>query len=507
MPPLPVIVRHTCHRWRMTSPGDKVLVAVSGGADSVALLEALRELASELGLTLAVAHLDHGIRGEAAAADAAFVSQLGREAGLQVHHGSVDAPAISRDSGRSLEDAAREARYSFLRATAACHGYNKIAVGHTLDDQAETVLLAMIRGSGAAGLGAMRPVSGDLIRPLIEARRQDVLAYLAGLGRAYRTDETNKDPAYVRNRVRHMLLPLLAEQFNPAIAATLARQAELLRADEELLAGLAAGLLRRIARSGAGAVSLDLQALRRVPRALQRRIVRAAAGGLYEGAVPPLSFANVEDILDLLSGSTGAAVDLPGGRVARRGYREIILSGQGRPAARTARWTGGGLRVTVPARPRPLHKTGVTLCVPGSVDLPEPGWHITFALRDAAPGELERRWVWSAEDAGGGWRFRAALDWDRLAAPLSLRSRAAGDRFRPYGGPGERKLKDFLIDAKVPRADRDSLPLLVDATGAIAAVLPLRAAAWAGVSETTGRLLVIEGTLRGCAFLADKSKS
>lgn len=491
MPPLPAIVRQTCRRWGMTSPGDRVLVAVSGGPDSVALLGVLSELAPELGLSIAVAHLDHGIRGEAAAADRDFVEALAREAGLPLHLGSADVPALAIESGRSLEDAAREARYRFLGATAAGHGHNKIATGHTLDDQAETVLLAMIRGSGMSGLAAMRPVTGDRIRPLIEARRDDVLSYLSAVGRSFRTDETNRDTAYLRNRVRHRLLPLLASEFNPAIAETLARQAEVLAGDEDVLSGLSAGLLKRVYLPGDadGSVSLDLKALRRTPPALQRRILRAAAGDLYGEGALSLSFANVEDIRGLIDGRTGASVDLAAGLVASKGYHELILSRPPRPSA-------------------PPQRHSVELAVPGSIDLPDVGWRLSLAVAGVTQDQAGRGWQWEASSGPDGrCKFRAVLDWDALIPPLSLRSREPGDRFRPHGGPGERKLKQFMIDAKVPHSTRDTLPLLLDSTGRIAAVFPLRAADWASVTATTSRLLVVEGDLSGPGFLVDRPKS
>lgn len=490
MPPLPAIVRQTCRRWGMTRPGDKILLAVSGGADSVALLEALRELAPELRLSLGVAHLDHGIRGQAATDDRDFVEALAREAGLPVHLGSVNVPVLARDSGRSLEDAARDARYRFLAETAAEYGYNRTATGHTLDDQAETVLLAMIRGSGMSGLAAIRPVSGDRIRPLIQARREDVLLYLTAKNRTYRTDETNADTAYLRNRVRHRLLPLLAAEYNPAIVDGLARQAELLAADEDVLAGLAAGLLKRLARSGRqDGVSIDPVALGRTPVALQRRIIRAAAGEVLAEGKVPLSFTNVEDVLELAGGRTGASVDLPGGLVARRRYRELVLSRRGPlPASR--------LRPCVEAS------------VPGTVDIPEAGWTISFSVSDVTGEDHGRGWRWeTSRSPSGDCAFRAVLDYDALKPPLTVRTRIPGDRFRPYGGPGERKLKEFLIDLKVPRTGRDGLPLLADSTGRIAAVLPLRAAGWASVTTNSSRLLVIEGTLAGAGFLADKPES
>ncbi|OGS71022.1 MAG: tRNA lysidine(34) synthetase TilS, partial [Firmicutes bacterium RBG_13_65_8] len=304
MPALPAVVRRTCRRYHLFSPGDRVLVAVSGGPDSMAMLNVLLELAPDLGFELGVAHFNHRIRGEASDADARFVAGISAQLGVALHRGEADVPALAVEGRLSTETAAREARYAFLRRTAAACAYSRIAVGHTRDDQAETVLLAVIRGSGLAGLGGMAPLAGDVARPLLEATRTEVMAYLEARGLAFRTDETNLSLDHTRNRLRHVLVPILETEFNPDVKGALARLAGTLRADEDYLAQATSDFMRTAAVEappGAGPqagaaqaapprqVRLHLATLRTAPLAIQRRAVREAARLASGDEVSPLT--------------------------------------------------------------------------------------------------------------------------------------------------------------------------------------------------------------------------
>ncbi|MBI3629760.1 MAG: tRNA lysidine(34) synthetase TilS, partial [Candidatus Rokubacteria bacterium] len=231
-------VRDTIRRHAMLAGGEAVLVAVSGGADSVALLHVLAALAAELSLRLTVVHLDHGLRPDSAA-DAAFVESLARARGLPV---VVDRIAVP--PGGSLEARAREARYAALRRHAARLGADRVALGHTADDQAETVLMRLLEGAGPRGLAGIPPVRGRYIRPLIETRRAGIVETLTAAGLTWREDPSNRDPKFLRNRIRHELLPLLASTYNPAIVPALARAAALTR---ELLAQVSAVAERELA--------------------------------------------------------------------------------------------------------------------------------------------------------------------------------------------------------------------------------------------------------------------
>ncbi len=436
--------------------GGPLLVAVSGGADSLCLLHLLHRASPELGLRLHVATLDHGLRGEASRADAAFVTQTARAWGLPVTGERVDAAALARRHGLGIEEAARRARYSFLARTAAAVGACGIALGHTADDPAETVLMHLIRGSGLTGLRGMQPVAplttahllpGEslppgliLLRPLLAIPRASVEAYCAAFGLTPRQDITNADPAYFRNRVRHEVLPLL-ERLNPGVQERLARTAESLAADHALLEAhfrtdLAACLLSR----RADRIILSLPRFRSPERSQssQRGMLRLALRYLAP-AGGEASFPALEKALSVAQeGTTGQEADLPDGIVLRVAYDRLILQ-RADAASLLPDW--------------PLLQPGAVLpvAVPGRTPLPESPW--VLAARRLAPGE----------DAAA---FHGRLLTATLALPpaatLRLRTRRPGDRFQPFGLGGQtQKVKDFLINARVPAAVRDRLPLLI----------------------------------------------
>lgn len=494
---LPARVAATCRRWQMFAPGDRVLVAVSAGPDSVALLAVLQSLTGELRISLGAAHFNHGIRSEeATAADAALVRSLSARYALPVHFGAGAVPELAARAGLSLEHAAREARYAFLRRVAREHGYGRIATGHTLDDQAETVLLALTRGAGLAGLGGIRPVVDDVVRPLIEATRDDVLSFLAQAGISYCTDETNVDPSYPRNRVRHRLLPILAAEFNPSIKQTIARTAEIVREDDRLLDEYAAQLYdRAVVRSSRNVLSLDVAALAQAPAPLARRVLRRAvscqaeaAGGHVAGdGRPPAAeyrqvAAHVEDLLELLRrDARGAVIELPGSLWAEVGYGSLLIRSDMR-------------RDSAPPATQPGQDCWA-LPVPGALDVPGRGWRLAARLVGAQGEDGADAHAWRAGLHDGRLAFTAYLAADNLKPPLSVRIRRPGDRMRPHGGPGERKLQDVLVDARLPRRLRDRLPVVCDRDGRILAVLPVRAAQAAVVDSQTKTVLEVTGSV------------
>ena len=296
-------------------PGETVVVALSGGADSVALLDALHETGRRQGFRVVAAHLYHGLR-PAAAMDAAFCGNLCARFGIPIHVGLADVRGRAGRDGAGLEAAAREERYAFLQRVAESEAAGAIAVAHTRDDQAETFLLRLLRGAGSAGLGSMRARGGRLIRPLLEVGRREVLEHLRARGLEWREDETNADMRFARNRVRHELLPYLERHFNPGVRETLARTAALLSDEHEGVAERARELYRQASRRGPEGVLLDGAALSRAPRPLARQVVRAAL--LEAGGLRQVKAAHVERILEVSSraGRSGRRLPLPGGREA-----------------------------------------------------------------------------------------------------------------------------------------------------------------------------------------------
>jgi tRNA(Ile)-lysidine synthase len=438
-------VRDTIRRHAMLAGGEAVLVAVSGGADSVALLWVLGELAADLRLALSVLHLDHGLRPDSAA-DADFVEALARARGLPV---AVERLAIP--AGGSLEARAREARYAALRRHAARIGADRVALGHTADDQAETVLMRVLEGAGPRGLAGIPPVRDRFIRPLIETRRADILAALEGAGLAWREDPSNRDPKFLRNRIRHELLPLLSTTYNPRIVPALGRVAALTRDLLDQVRALAAAELARAESISGDEVVLARRHLRALPPGVAAEVLRLAAHRL--GARAPLR------------------------AWAHRGLRRVLDTGPPRPfraAGITVEVSGERVRVSRGEHrrvaPRPLALDGLT-------PLPEVG--LAIEARCFAPPE-----GWTPPRGAD----RVAFDAELLPAGLAVRGRRRGDRFRPFGGTGARRLKSLLIDLRVPRWERDAVPLVV-AGDDILWVAGRRRGVLAPVSAGTRRVL------------------
>ena len=429
----------------MLAGGDVVLVAVSGGSDSVALLHLLHTLSPEYGVRLHVLHVDHGLRPDSAD-DASFVRRVGERLGVAVEVANVTVPA-----GDSLEARARDVRYAALESAAARLGATRIALGHTADDQAETMLMRMLEGTGVRGLAGIPAVRGRIIRPLLGVRRSALRAELERAGLSWVDDPTNVDPKFFRNRVRHEVLPMLAAAVDGDVVDRLQRVAGAAREAVDALDRVAARELDRLASLEDEAIVLPIRALRALPLPVAAEVLRLAAARL--GTRAPLR------------------------AWAHRGLRRVLAE----PPPRRA-WRLGGVTVAVsvglvrlgppagpmlPPRPVP---------VPGVVALPEAGGVLTARFVDASGYAVPR-------DSG-----RAAFDADALPGALVVRGRRRGDRFLPFGGPGERRLKSFLIDAKVPRWRRERLPI-VEAGGVIVWIGGVRRGAAAPVGPATRRIL------------------
>jgi tRNA(Ile)-lysidine synthase len=453
-------VQGTIERYQLLSRGDALVVGVSGGPDSLCLLHVLLRLRDVYALRLHVAHLNHRLRGAEAEADAAFVAQLAATWGLPATIESRDVAALARDKSLAIEEAARQARYAFLARVARHWGAAKIAVGHNADDQVETIVMHWLRGSGLAGLRGMLPASkleemrlaveetntsaADarllLIRPLLETPRADIEAYCAEEGLEPRFDRSNLDTTYYRNRLRHELLPLL-ETFNPQVRQVILRTAEIIRADYALLRREVARTWSRITVSeNEEAIVFDLEKWRALPLSLQRSILRQAIHRLRR-SLRNINWVHVENAIAVLStGHTGAKATLPRGLEVRIRYDQFIVGNR-------------GYVPPLPDQPW-LRDVQVPLSLPGQTALPGSEWRIVAEIlqgEELDQGALEHTQPW-----------QAYLDLEVTGSDLSLRTRRPGDRFWPQGlGDKPTSVNSFMINAKIPQAWRDRIPLLV----------------------------------------------
>ena len=416
--------------------GGRVVAAVSGGGDSVALLHLLAELAERSLLTLAgVAHVNHRLRGPASDEDERFCRDLAGRLGVPCLVESAAVADVARSRRVSVERAGHQVRHAFFARAAAELGAGRVALGHTIDDQAETVLLRLIRGAGAAGLSGMRPRAGVLVRPLLGVGRAELRRYLADGGIPFREDASNADLRVPRNRVRHELLPHL-RTYSPRVVEALARQADIARADEAWLSRRANEAAADLVSQEGGSVELDAAGLAALPPALARRVARDALARV-EPRRREVGFDAIERVRRTAAGGP-ARTDVPGCRVERASGRVRLLPRRGRRG------------------PAPRPGFAYRLPIPGEVSVPEAGVRVRAEVVEAAAG---------ARGGGGGRTVLVALP---AAAPLVVRSWRYGDRYRPPGlGGRSRKLQDLFVDRKVPRDERTRIPLVLDADGRV----------------------------------------
>ena len=444
----------------MFTAGDKVLVAVSGGPDSVALINLLSRLREEMGLTLAVAHFDHGLRGPHSRQDAAFVQALAGDLGLPFYLGQGDVKALARAAKISLQMAARRLRLDFLKNLCPSHGFAKLALGHTADDQVELFFLRLLRGAGPEGLKGMWPATPDgLVRPLLGVSKAALLAWLDREGLPFRQDHSNLSRKYLRNRIRLDLLPSLREHYNPRLLEAVWRAQAWLQEEETCLNRQADEAWEKVGEARTpDFLSLNLSRLFAQDPAVQKRLLLKALGRL--GVQEHLSAARLANLIALARGEKSGGV-LPVGEV------------------RVGR-AGGELHFWRHLSPLPAPGDATLLSgPPGRMESP-PGWGWELLSRPYEPGE--------PLDAGP---HTARFDLDRAAFPLKARPLAPGDRFWPRGAPGPKKLQDFLVDAKIPRWLRPHL-MAVESAGQIIWLPGLRTADPVKITPNTRNVLEIK---------------
>lgn len=440
----------------LIKPGERVIVAVSGGPDSMALLHVLKTLAPEMAFELLAAHVNHGLRPEANA-EAHFVADQCQEWKIPCHTEVVNVRALAREEKTSLEDAGRRARYRFFYALLAEQGASSIATAHHRDDVAETVLLHLLRGSGMQGLRGILPRNGQLIRPLLLAGKEQLLDYLNGNQVQYCLDQSNDNPDFARNRIRHQLIPLLKQDYNPRIVENLNRLADIVRAENEFLENEMEQYWSRVIKESAShTIEFDHQLFSSLPLAARRRLVMRAFNELSGSAGWEAN--DVEKVLEL-SEKPGSSKVLKLKKKLRvnKSYDKMIF---------TKRWL------------KPENFC-LNVTVPGGVDWPDgTGYH--FTIQEASGYDPNREDIY--------------LDYDQISLPLVLRSRREGDVIQPLGFSGHKRLKKYLIDQKVPCRERELVPVLASRDGEIYAVLGYLISQTAAVNSSTRTILVIKKT-------------
>ncbi|MDR4493809.1 MAG: tRNA lysidine(34) synthetase TilS [Nitrospirales bacterium] len=420
-------------------PDDRVLVGVSGGSDSVAVLACLIALRSKWNWEISIAHMDHGLRGEESAADMAFVRDLGKAWRLKTTVQSVKIEKRDIHTAKhSLQEYARNIRYQVLNDIASDLGANKIALGHQADDQAETVLMWMLRGAGTGGLGGMSPKRGErIVRPILDRTKAEVLEYLHCKHIPFRTDSTNAQPLYLRNRIRQEFIPLL-QKYSPGIIKVMARQAHILRDDHVYLENLARQAFEQCCFVKERKVQVRREALLNLNLPIQRRVMRLCVQQVMDSAHWP-RFDMIQRILDqVLSGKAGWVIECQGVHVSQDENRLIVRSGGQDTALSVGEQTCAN----------------VILPIPGVMVWPFTGQQIRLS-ESSRPGNSSPTEL-----------FEARFDRETFSSPLTVRSWLDGDVFYPKGLGGKRKkLQDFFTDMKLPRSKRSMVPLLVAPEG------------------------------------------
>lgn len=469
-------VEQTVAAHRMFNAQDSVLAGVSGGPDSVALLHVLIALAPRFSLKLAVAHLNHGLRQGDSDRDAKFVESLAAELELPFHIQKVDVQKYRTEHGLSLEDAARRVRYAYFWDVADRYRYNKIALGHHGDDNAELVLMNLFRGSGPLGLSGIPPKrSGRIIRPLIQLKRADIMEFLESMRLPYVKDRSNIDQRHLRNRVRHHLIPMLASSYNPKIADSLNRLTSIVSSEEEWLDEVIKPILDSVLLyQNEDSITLSISGLDRIHMAALRRIIRKAIERV-KGNLRRIRFTHIDAVIHLAEhGRDYGCIDLPDRIRVRRAQDALLISKEKK-----------ALRNLDPESGR-----GQTFSFEYRVSSPET---IRIVEIDAQIRLSEMR-VEHLPDFSRTGHHTGFFDMDRLSFPLILRNFCPGDRFRPLGMSGTQKVKDFFINQKVSTAERNRCPLLLS-RGKIIWVVGHRIDESVKVTSSTSKVLKGELTL------------
>jgi tRNA(Ile)-lysidine synthase len=439
-------VKETISEYEMFTAGDAVVVAVSGGRDSVTLVHILSTLAAEYSLKIAIAHLNHCLRGQASDRDAEFVAALARQLELPIYSEKKDVRALKK--GRNLcrltlEEAARKMRYNFFDAVAVKYGYSKIALGHHSEDNAELILMNLLRGSGPLGLSGIAPVRDKkIVRPLIHLSRSEITDYISRNGLQFVNDASNADLRFRRNKIRHHLLPELKKSYNPRIVETLNRLGTIMRAEQQWIDGVVQPIFNRcVTARKADEISLSIPDVGLQVRAAQRRVVREAILAV-KNDLRRVALWHVDAVLALMeSGAVKGRLNLPDGIQVQKNAAELTIARR--------------------HHVHPFRKCSSSQSMPAGYRYRMPGLGTLFIKEVNASITFAEIGVDELPDFKRSGSQLAFFDLERLRFPLMVRNVRPGDRFSPLGVNGTQKVKKYFINNKIPRAQRQKCPLVL----------------------------------------------
>ncbi len=459
-------IKNYIFQQNLVQNGDKLGAAVSGGPDSVAMLYCLNKLKKELQFDLVLFHINHMLRGEESDRDEAFTKDLAKSLNIPFYSKRVDAAAYQKEKKCSLQVAAREVRYFHLNELAENYSVTKIATGHTANDQAETVLIRILKGSGLSGIAGIPPIrENKFIRPLLEVAREEIEQFLKQNQIKSIIDSSNLKNNYLRNRIKNRLIPSLKEEYNPSIIETICRSSQIFRAEDEFMSKIAEGEFSRlIIENSEKKLVLDAARFKPLHAALKRRILLQ---GIYQfhNSGKQVSLNIIENILQVIeSNSSGKSLSVFNGLELKYQYNQIIFEFK--------------KKILIDNKIE-LKK----LTIPGKTKITEIGKEVvsTIMQKQDIPTDYSQK-----------NRLTAFVDFDFLSSKeLFIRSRQSGDHFSPLGVSGHKKLKDYFIDKKIPRDERNLIPLITD-NNSIFWIIGHQISESVKVKEHTKKVLMLE---------------
>lgn len=424
-------VLETIKKHRLIEEGDQVVIGLSGGPDSIVLLYLLLDIQKDIDFNIHIAHVNHGIRGKDALADEKFVENLAKKLDLPYYSKTVNMNKYAKEKGISSEEAGRELRYGFFREILKDLDGGKIAVAHNKNDQGETLLMRFFRGTGIDGLKGMEYINDDIIRPILGIEREDIEKYLVDKNIESRLDKTNLEPIYNRNKIRLELIPHIEEEYNPNIIEALWRTSKIAAIDSDFLEEYTEKTLNKLVKKRTkNSIILNKTLFLKEHRSIQQRIIRSCIFDI-EGNLQGFTMEHISNILKLfLEGGTGKSIDLINNFIAKTSYEEFIIEKN---------------------KKNEIKDFSYELKLEGFTYVDESNYRFETRVYPAKDLDINKKDSYIMD-----------FDYDKINGSLYCRNRKAGDRFVPKGMKGSKKIKDYFIDEKVPKEERDKIPLIKD---------------------------------------------